>query len=64
MALSSVVEPQSDDIEDSYGDEEEDSVDEGTQDGVVVSYEDTAWGGSGYHRVVTVENITSQSLSN
>ena len=64
MALSSVIEPQSEDTEDTDRDERQpEEEEETTEDGVLVSYEDTSWGGAGYHRVVTVENISSQSLS-
>ncbi|MAA80380.1 MAG: hypothetical protein CL916_14085 [Deltaproteobacteria bacterium] len=63
MALNSVVELKSDEIEESYSGDSEDSVGEDTQDGVVVSYEDTSWGSAGYHRVITVKNVSLQSLS-
>ena len=63
LALTYEVEAQSNDIEESDTGADEDSDSEESQDGIQVSYEDTSWGGAGYHRFVTVENISSQNVS-
>ena len=62
MAMSSVVSVQSDDLENpNASDDREESGSE--QTGITVSYEDTSWGGAGYHRFVTVTNTAQEPLS-
>ena len=62
MAQTSFVPAQGDDLEEP-GDDNDETEEESPQPGVVVSTQDTSWGGAGYHRFVTVENISSHALS-